>query len=70
MHLRQILFVRLAPALLGSILVLGGCESKLTAENFAHLTPHPLKVLFDYTHPPVSERIQHIRQILARTAKA
>ena len=37
---------------------------KLAAENFAHLTPHPLKVLFDYTHPPMRERILEIRRLL------
>jgi STE24 endopeptidase len=36
---------------------------KLSAENFAHLTPHPLKVFFDYTHPPTLERLRAIERI-------
>jgi len=33
---------------------------KLSKESFSHLTPHPLKVLLDYTHPPILQRIKHI----------
>ena len=36
---------------------------KLSRENFAHLTPHPLKVFFDYTHPPTLERIHAIERL-------
>lgn len=35
---------------------------KLSAENLSNLTPHPLKVLLSYSHPPVLERIQAIRK--------
>ena len=31
---------------------------KLSADNLSNLTPHNVKVLFDYTHPPVLMRIQ------------
>ncbi|MFH0888151.1 MAG: M48 family metallopeptidase [Planctomycetota bacterium] len=34
---------------------------KLTVENLSNLTPHPLKVFLDYTHPPVLKRIEAIR---------
>lgn len=31
---------------------------KLSADNLSNLTPHSIKVLLDYTHPPVLKRIQ------------
>lgn len=31
---------------------------KLSCENLANLTPHPLMVFFSYSHPPVLERIR------------
>jgi len=34
---------------------------KLTVDNLSNLTPHPLKVFLDYSHPPVLERIKAIR---------
>jgi len=34
---------------------------KLTVGNLSNLTPHPLKVFFDYSHPPVLKRIEAIR---------
>jgi len=34
---------------------------KLSVDNLANLTPHPLKVFFDYSHPPVLQRIAAIR---------
>ncbi|MGQ9663047.1 MAG: M48 family metalloprotease [Kiritimatiellia bacterium] len=33
---------------------------KLTLENLSNLTPHPLKVLLAYSHPPILERIRAI----------
>ena len=36
---------------------------KLTVHNLSNLTPHPLKVFLQYSHPPVLERIKAIRKI-------
>lgn len=36
---------------------------KLTVENLGNLTPHPLKVFLEYTHPPVLERIKALRSL-------
>ena len=35
---------------------------KLTVDNLSNLTPHPLKVFFSYSHPPVLKRIEAIRK--------
>ncbi|MDD5677485.1 MAG: M48 family metallopeptidase [Kiritimatiellae bacterium] len=35
---------------------------KLSVDNLVNLTPHPLKVFLDYSHPPVLRRIAAIRQ--------
>jgi STE24 endopeptidase len=34
---------------------------KLSVDNLANLTPHPIKVVLDYSHPPVLERIRRLR---------
>jgi STE24 endopeptidase len=34
---------------------------KLSVDNLSHLTPHPLYVILNYSHPPVLERIKAIR---------
>jgi STE24 endopeptidase len=34
---------------------------KLTVDNLSNLTPHPLKVFFHYSHPPVLERIKAVQ---------
>ncbi len=34
---------------------------KLSVDNLSNLTPHPLKVFLNYTHPPVLSRINAIR---------
>ena len=34
---------------------------KLSADNLSNLTPHPLYVMLNYSHPPVLERIRAIR---------
>ncbi|UCG35198.1 MAG: M48 family metallopeptidase [Candidatus Omnitrophota bacterium] len=36
---------------------------KLTIDNLSNLTPHPLKVFLDYSHPPILERIKALRTI-------
>lgn len=35
----------------------------LTEENLGNLTPHPLYVLFYYSHPPLSQRIESLEKI-------
>jgi len=35
---------------------------KLSAENLSNLTPHPLKVFLEYSHPPVLDRISALRK--------
>ena len=35
---------------------------KLSRDNLANLTPHPLYVFLNYSHPPVLQRIRAIRQ--------
>jgi len=34
---------------------------KLSMENLSNLTPHPVKVFFEYSHPPILKRIEAIR---------
>mgnify|MGYP000754849598 CR=1 FL=1 len=34
---------------------------KLSAKNLSNLTPHPLRVLLDYSHPPMIERLRALR---------
>jgi len=36
---------------------------KLTVDNLSNLTPHPLKVFLDYSHPPVIKRIEAIKKL-------
>lgn len=35
---------------------------KLSADNLSNLTPHRLRVILDYSHPPVLERIEKLEQ--------
>jgi len=35
---------------------------KLSVDNLSNLTPHPLKVFLEYSHPPVLERIKALRR--------
>ena len=35
---------------------------KLSVDNLSNLTPHPLKVFLDYTHPPVLKRIEALAE--------
>lgn len=37
---------------------------KLTVDNLGNLTPHPLKVFLEYSHPPILKRIEAIRGIV------
>jgi len=36
---------------------------KLSIENFSNLTPHRFKVVLEYSHPPILERINFIRSL-------
>jgi len=36
---------------------------KLSVDNLTNLTPHPLKVFIEYSHPPVLKRIRNIKNI-------
>lgn len=36
---------------------------KLSVDNLSNLKPHPLKVFFEYSHPPVLYRIKAIREV-------
>ena len=36
---------------------------KLTAHNMGNLTPHPLKVFVEYSHPPLRERIRAMQAV-------
>ena len=38
---------------------------KLSADNLSNLTPHPLAVCLDYSHPPVLQRIAALRRLPA-----
>ena len=38
---------------------------KLSVDNLSNLTPHPLKVFLDYSHPPVLRRIEALRGMVA-----
>lgn len=48
---------RFAVRLLGSAQPLIDSLKRLAADNLANLSPHPLYVLFHYSHPPLAERI-------------
>ena len=34
---------------------------KISADSMANLRPHPVKVFFDYSHPPILQRIKELR---------
>lgn len=34
---------------------------KLTVDNLGNLTPHPMKVFLEYSHPPILDRIRSLR---------
>ncbi len=43
---------------MGSPAPLASALKKLSAENLSNLTPHRLRVILDYSHPPVLERLK------------
>jgi len=40
---------------------------KLSTDALSNLTPHPLKVILGYSHPPILERIRAIRNYTVRS---
>jgi STE24 endopeptidase len=36
---------------------------KLSTDNLSHPTPHPLRVLLDYSHPPLSQRLAALEKL-------
>jgi STE24 endopeptidase len=42
---------------------------KLSRDNLSNLFPHPLYALFEYSHPPVLDRIEYIREYCERMKK-
>jgi len=42
----------------------------LSVDNLSNLTPHPLKVITAYSHPPVLERILALRRLAVPGATA
>jgi len=42
---------------------------KLAAENLANLSPHPLFVMLNYSHPPLSKRIKSINSLIQQKNK-
>jgi STE24 endopeptidase len=40
---------------------------KLTVDNLSDLSPHPLKVFLEYSHPPILQRIEAIRGLPSST---
>jgi STE24 endopeptidase len=49
---------RYAVEITGTPQVMVNALKKLSADNLSNLTPHPLKVFLEYSHPPVRDRIQ------------
>jgi STE24 endopeptidase len=43
---------------------------KLSVHNLSNLTPHPLNVFINYSHPPVLQRIQAIRRLAQEKGSA
>ncbi len=41
---------------------LGAALKKLTRRNLSNLTPHPLYVFFNYSHPPLLQRLNHLKK--------
>ena len=42
---------------------------KLSMDNLSDLQPHPMKVFFDYTHPPVLQRIRILKEMAENPAR-
>ncbi|MCB0349068.1 MAG: M48 family metallopeptidase [Bdellovibrionales bacterium] len=42
---------------------LADAPKKLSVDSLSNLNPHPLKVFFEYTHPPVIERVKKLQSL-------
>ena len=42
---------------------------KLSVKNLSNLTPHPVYVFFNYSHPPLLQRLEHLKQFARRTVE-
>jgi len=49
--------------LLGTTVSLAGALKRLAKDNLANLHPHPFYAWFYYSHPPLTERIDHLLKI-------
>jgi STE24 endopeptidase len=39
---------------------------KLAKENFAHLAPSKIQVVLEYSHPPLSQRIEAVEKLIEK----
>lgn len=56
---------RYAAELTGQPAALAAALKRLAADSLTPLTPHPLKVFLDYSHPPVLERVRRLQAMQA-----
>jgi len=61
---------RFAAATSGAPEAMISALKKLSIDNLANLTPHPLKVMLSYSHPPVLKRIQALKKHAPDSATA
>jgi Zn-dependent protease with chaperone function len=40
---------------------------KLAKENFAHLAPSRLNVIMEYSHPPLSRRVEEVEKAMNKS---
>ncbi len=52
-----------ASRLLGSTVSLSIALKRLAVHNFANLNPHPFYVWFNYSHPPLMERLSYLERM-------
>jgi STE24 endopeptidase len=43
---------------------LASALKKLSVKNLSNLTPHPSYVFFNYSHPPLLERLKHLKEFM------
>ena len=43
--------------------MLSSALKKMAKDNLADIRPHPLYVLFNYSHPPLLERVERLEKI-------